>query len=239
MRQFSSVFVFLASTLAAQADTERFVESNLLGILYHELGHALIDQMGLPVFGQEEDAADVASILLVNELFEEDRALEIAYDAAFGFLGEADALEAEGEEPAWWDVHGPDLQRYYNLVCLFVGADIDARADVAEELGLPEDRLETCEEEFDIAIDSWGPVFDELGEAAPGQSLRYVGGDTTLTEKLIGAEVAALNDVFVLPNEMPIVVQSCGEPNAYYDPTAVEIVVCSEFEAWLARMAVE
>ena len=44
---------------AAQAQTSEddFVEANILSVFYHELGHALIDIMALPVFGQEEDAA--------------------------------------------------------------------------------------------------------------------------------------------------------------------------------------
>ena len=62
--------IFFASALAltaalpAQAefrygDEEKqgYVESNLLSVFYHELGHALIDIQGLPIFGQEEDAA--------------------------------------------------------------------------------------------------------------------------------------------------------------------------------------
>lgn len=90
----------LACALPAQAevdfdktseDTLAFVEGNLLGIFYHELGHALIDILDLPIFGQEEDAADVLSIFLIDAFYEEEAAVQLAYDAAFGFLGEAEA----------------------------------------------------------------------------------------------------------------------------------------------------
>ena len=37
----------------------------------------------------------------------------------------------------WSDVHGPDLQRFYNLVCLFYGADPDTRDDFAADMNLP------------------------------------------------------------------------------------------------------
>jgi len=37
---------------------ERFIESNVLETLYHEMGHALSDKMNLSVFGPEEFAAD-------------------------------------------------------------------------------------------------------------------------------------------------------------------------------------
>ncbi|MGX9356580.1 DUF4344 domain-containing metallopeptidase [Roseobacteraceae bacterium S113] len=235
MRILATALCLAATPLAA--DTETFVESNILAILYHELGHALIDTMDLPVFGQEEDAADVASILLIDQLFEEDAAVQIAYDTAFGFLAEAQA--SGGEEPAWWDTHGPDLQRYYNTVCLFVGADMDGREDIAIELGLPEERLETCEEEFELAYNSWGAVFEELNEQAPGSTLEYVGGDATLTETTVSAEVAALNEDFVLPEALVIRVDSCGEANAFYDPNDVSITMCAEFEDWLRELAPE
>lgn len=232
-----AAFCAAAPLPATAANDDAFVEANLLSILYHELGHAIIDIMALPVFGQEEDAADVASVLLIHDLFEEDAAIAIAYDAAFGFLGEA---AAQGDaEPAYWDTHGPDLQRYYNLVCLFAGGNMDGREDVAEELGLPDDRLIGCEEEFDLAYDSWGPVFDEMAESAPGQSIVYRGGRATLTEQLVAEEVEALNADFVLPAQLTVTVEDCGEANAFYDPNTREIIMCAEFEDWVRDLPLE
>ena len=39
---------------AIDENVASFVENNLLHILYHEAGHAVIDQFLLPVLGQEE-----------------------------------------------------------------------------------------------------------------------------------------------------------------------------------------
>jgi hypothetical protein len=234
------VFVFACLSGSAQAqNSDEFIRANLLSVLYHELGHAIIDLVQLPVFGQEVDAADVASILLINELFDEATATEIAYDSAFGFLGEARTIEQDGQDPAWWDLHGPDLQRYYNLVCLFAGANVGERSDIANELGLPQDRLDTCEEEFTLADDSWGPVFDDLAVDAPGTSMDYDGATDTLAEKLVAEEVAALNRDFSLPQNLAISVASCGEPNAFYDPETVEIIMCAEMVNWLRELPVD
>ena len=41
-----------------------FVVGNLLFVLGHEAGHAVIREMGLPVVGREEDAADLFSTLM-------------------------------------------------------------------------------------------------------------------------------------------------------------------------------
>lgn len=224
-------FLILAGPAWADEERERFVEANLLGIFYHEFGHALIDVLGLPVFGQEEDAADVASILMINAFYEEEAAVDLAYDAAFGFLGEAEVVG----DVAYWDVHGPDEQRFYNTVCLFYGANPEARGDFAEDMGLPEYRAETCPEEFDLAYDSWGLAFDDI--AGQGSSLKFdANGNGGLTVDVIRAEVAALNADFDLPHPVTVGVEDCGEANAFYDPQDVKIIMCTEFEDHLRAL---
>jgi hypothetical protein len=232
------VFAALASPMAAQdADLDGYVEANLLSIFYHEFGHALIDLMGLPVLGQEEDAADTASVLMIDQFFDEQSAQSIIYDAAFGFLDEDAARD--GDDPAWWDTHGPDLQRYYNLVCQFYGADVDARAGLADELDLPQDRAEGCEEEFELAYDSWAPIFTELRDAGPGESIVFSGNVTTLTEKLNMQEVAALNSILSLPAVLVVRVEPCDEANAFYDLDLATITMCSELDPHLRRIGTQ
>ncbi len=231
-----SLSAMLTSPLAAQDDPATlYVEANLLSIFYHEFGHAIIDVMGLPILGQEEDAADTISVLLIDAFNDEASAQSILVDAAYGFLDE-DADSEEGTP--WWDVHGHDLQRYYNMVCQFYGGDPDAREDLAEDLELPEDRAETCEEEFDLAYDSFDPILTELFDAAPGTSIQYQGGVSTLTEKLISDEVAAFNQSMALPEGVTIsvTVEPCDEANAFYDLDARSIIMCSELEAHLRRL---
>jgi len=70
-RLLPALALLLAATLPAGAqEPSDFVESNILGIFYHELGHAVIDTENVPIFGQEEDAADVFSIFMVDALFD-------------------------------------------------------------------------------------------------------------------------------------------------------------------------
>ncbi|APX10443.1 DUF4344 domain-containing metallopeptidase [Tateyamaria omphalii] len=224
-------FLMLAGPAVANDEREAFVEANLLGIFYHELGHALIDILALPVFGQEEDAADVASVLLIDGFYEEDAAQALAYDTAFGFLAEADFAG----DVTYWDVHGPDEQRFYNTVCLFYGGNPDAREDFAIDLGLPEERAETCPEEFQLALDSWGPAFDEI--TGRGNSILFEdGGHNLLTTDVMAAEVAALNDDFDLPVPLIVRVEACGEANAFYDLGTTEIIMCTEFEDHLRAL---
>lgn len=238
MRAFQSSGILAASAVAlcllpaqarAQSDEDAFVASNVLGIFYHELGHAVIDIEQVPIFGQEEDAADVFSIFLIDGLFEPDAALDMAYDAALGFWGEALAREIEGYDVPWWGVHGADEQRFYNTVCLFYGADPEARWGFAQDMELPEERAETCPEEYDLAAASWGAVLDEIEGRASGAPIRFVSG-TGFAAEILREEVAALSKHLHLAHRLRVSVQECGQANAFYDPNSVEIIFCSEFE---------
>jgi len=214
--------------IAGASEEYGFVASNLISVFYHELGHAVIDTMQVPIFGQEEDAADVFSILLIDEIFEPESANIIAYDAAFGFHA-----EAQENTPAFWDVHGPDEQRYYNLVCIFYGANPDLREELAQELGLPEERAIRCAEEYELAIDSWGGVLQDM-EGGTGK-LRLMGPSSDPMYPIIRQEIESFNTIFGFPSDVSVTIEKCGEANAYYDPSEVSITICTEFDAHLRQ----
>lgn len=216
---------------ANASEEDDFVASNIISVFYHELGHAVIDMMGVPIFGQEEDAADVFSILLIDQVFEPESANSIAYDAAFGFYA-----EASDHQPTFWDVHGPDEQRYYNLVCIFYGANPDFRDDLASDLGLPEERALSCQEEYELAIDSWGAVLNDM-EALEGK-LKLPQGSISpndLIKLVLSQEIEGFNAMFGFPRNVQISIEQCGEANAFCDPTAGSITICREFEEHLRR----
>ena len=105
-------------------------------------------------------------------------------------------------------------------------------------MNLPIDRAESCEEEFELANDSWGPVFDELAVDDGGDSLTYAGGaNDTLLAQVTGNAVADLNTLIQLPHPIEVRIKSCGEANAFYDPDAHTITMCSEFEDHLRDLA--
>ncbi len=209
---------------------EAFVEANILSIYYHELGHAIIDLMEVPIFGQEEDAADVLSVLLINWLFDEETAVSIAYDAAFGYINDPDGTHAVH----YWDIHGPDEQRYYNHVCIFFGANPEERQDLALDLGLPEDRAQWCSVEYAQAEEAWGLIFDEMDEHVEGVPMVFVpADDADRVNRILAAEVANMNTIVKLPEAVTVKVDACGEANAFYDPADISITFCTEFIAHL------
>lgn len=224
----------LLLTVSPALADEAFVEANILGIFYHELGHAVIDIEGVPIFAQEEDAADVFSIFLIDALFDDETATALAYDASVGFWYEA---ETRGADVPWWDVHGPDEQRFYNTVCLFYGADPDGRADFAEAFDLPEERADYCPDEFDQANAAWGAVLDDMAARGAGETLDLTEAEPGLISDILTEETAALNAEMSLADVLEVRVEPCGEANAFYDPNMRAIIFCTEFEAHLWDLA--
>ncbi len=237
---FLSAATALILTLPAAAeqasDTQiAFVEGATLAIFYHEFGHALVDILQLPVLGQEEDAADILSVVLTHEMWDEDWARETAWASALSW--KLTAEEYAGEEEAYWGVHGLDLQRHYTTVCLFYGANPEARADFAEEFELPEERAEGCAEEYTLAADSWGVYLDQIAEGAPGRTITMEVDPADSISILLGDEVAALNEAFALPQPLKVEYTACGEENAFYDSSTKTITMCTEYIDYLWAQA--
>lgn len=236
---FFAVMAAFAQPVAASETVEEYVQGNVLATLYHEIGHAMIDVLELPVLGQEEDAADTLAVVLTHNLWEEDEARSVASATAMSFYLAA----GESDEPSYWDVHGPDEQRFFNTVCLFYGADPEARADFAEENELPPERAEYCPDEFTLADESWGGLLAdvELAEgASPATSFLFVdpkhGSDLAT---LLADEVADLNTRFALPVTVTVRLEPCDEANAFYDPADQSILICTEYVDYLTQQAVE
>lgn len=212
-----------------------YVESNVLATLYHEFAHALIDKMPLPVFGREEDAADTFVVVITDELFSEDKAEHITWASADQYARDAIEAEKKGYELAVWDLHSLDLVRYYNLLCLYYGGNVDLRDDFAEENGLPEDRAETCEEERDLADKSWGAVLEDIKRTEPGRDWLTIGKvDPTsnpyvsAAQQVIRDEVTRLNKYYAPDFQIKVHMEDCGEVNAYYQPGRGDILMCNE-----------
>lgn len=231
--------LFLAPAAQAQEASDDSRMSNaldaFLAVFYHEMGHALIDVMELPVLGLEEDAADVLSVVLINELWEEADSEE-KLRAAAGFWSQSAADWAEsGEAPDYGGVHSPDERRYFTYVCLYYGADPEARQELAADLGLSEDRAESCPDEYQLANDSWGPYLDELYDAGAGTSLIWEEGQDEENPfvAMMKEEVAYLNSILTLPKPLIVRVAACDEPNAFYDPEEVSVTMCMELADWM------
>jgi hypothetical protein len=124
---------------------EEVVVGGLVGVILHELGHAVFDMLEVPVFGREEDAADQISTFIALQ-FSKDVARTIIRGNAYIYK----VWFAFGA-PAFFDEHGTGLQRYYNTLCLGYGADPNLLKDLIDKGELPRDRQANCAREFEQA----------------------------------------------------------------------------------------
>ncbi len=218
---------------------ERFVESNVLETLYHEMAHALIDTMNLPVFGPQEHAADFFAAILIDRVHDEPTARQMVLDVAASYKASFQSNRSLRSQTSFSDEHANPMQRYYNLACLYLGGDPENRQGVAQQLELPTARAEFCASEFEHANFAWGGVLQELGEHAPAKTitLDWILDNNSHLTQFVTREVAALNKMLALPEPITVSVIPCGEVNAYYDPTPKEIIICTELSEHLAEIA--
>jgi hypothetical protein len=120
-------------------DLVEFVTGNMLFALLHEMGHAHIQEMGLPVLGREEDAADTYATIALLKVGSNVSHNVLTQATKGWFLSDA-RNRKEGIGLAFYDEHGLDKQRAYQIICLMVGSDPDKFSDLADQVKMPEDR---------------------------------------------------------------------------------------------------
>ena len=138
----------------AEADAA-LVGATLFTVL-HELAHALVHVLDLPITGKEEDVADqLATWLLVSD--SDHDGADAAIDGALSFLHDAEAEQQGDEELATWDEHSLSEQRFYNIVCWVYGSNPEGFGDLLESADgpLPDDRAEICPDEWKKLASAW------------------------------------------------------------------------------------
>jgi hypothetical protein len=241
----------------AEVDDETlFVIGNTLFTVYHELGHALVDLLDLPVIGREEDAVDgFAAVTMIPDVPNEIRdALIVA--VADGWRAQSELGDDEDERPFWGE-HALDEQRHYAIVCLMVGSDQDGFYEYALDAGLPDERIETCVDDFELMKDGWERLLAPYERnSLPGQSRadsplalvfdppaeQHEGLLDLITHGgLVESGVRRFAQHIVLPETVTIRFSACNDANAYWLPEASEIIICyeliDEFEAILTEAA--
>ncbi|HOU91095.1 MAG TPA: DUF4344 domain-containing metallopeptidase [Polyangiaceae bacterium] len=144
-------FETMAFDLEMDEDTASdFVVGSTYFVLFHELGHALVDQLEIPVLGGEEVAVDqFSTLIMISGGVAEMAVLGTVYFAA----------SDGGGVPAYWDVHPMGEQRFYNTTCLVFGSDPASYAELVPDL-LPEDRAVTCPTEYEDISSSWDALLE-------------------------------------------------------------------------------
>jgi len=128
-----------------------------VGVILHEMGHALFDIQDIPLFGREEDGADQIAALIMLQF-----GPKVALTTVKGFYNvwhhfNAEMLRAtKGQIRPWAeaDEHSISIQRAYNFLCMAYGKDPQSFGALAEQL-LPRARKQSCQEEYKQAANAF------------------------------------------------------------------------------------
>lgn len=141
--------------MADAYDTDEELDDSVAGafvfVFFHEIGHALVDVLDLPITGREEDAVDQLSAWILLDGAEGDQAV---LDAALSFYAASESADMV-DEGEYADEHSLDQQRFYNMVCWVYGSDPDGYEHLLEDDYLPAARAERCESEYAQIDRSW------------------------------------------------------------------------------------
>lgn len=214
--------------MPASAD---FVLNNLRYTLYHELGHALIDQYRVPIFGPEENAADSFGFVYADRVHDETEMADLIRDVVR--LGRAEAAE-ELFDP--WSEYMPGNQRTARAICLYFGLNPGERGHLARALGMRPDDERFCIEAATSNRRAWEAVLEQARPVggAPGTLVSSGQGKAL---RLLAPDIERINRTIALPRRTPLTVETCGQDNAYYYHYDDRMVICSEMEDVLRTRA--
>lgn len=121
--------------------------------LFHELGHAMVDQLDLPITGKEESAVDEFALMMLLDSKNE-TAIDLAVEGVLQFY--YDSLNEDDID--FMDVHSPNRERYFDLLALYIGAgDVEEmKVWIGEDEGqLSFTRAEGATDEYNLKRKSW------------------------------------------------------------------------------------
>lgn len=135
--------------------TEEEIGEAIIGslgfFLLHEMGHALVNVLDLPITGKEEDAVDdLASLILLAG-----DGHDLLLAAADSFEAFSAGLSGNTAELPFWDEHSLSPQRSFTIACLVYGSEPQAYAALVGPNMLPAERAVRCESDFHQKWRAW------------------------------------------------------------------------------------
>lgn len=143
------VDIFGVESPSPNAFTDEVIYAALF-TFFHELGHAFVDQLQLPITGLEENVVDEFAAIMLLELQDDD-----------AVIAGMDQFDADAEEDKqlrdlpFWDSHGLSAQRYYTVACIIYGSDPQGFADFVTSGDLPAERAKLCPVDYQRRERSW------------------------------------------------------------------------------------
>jgi hypothetical protein len=231
-------------------DAVVFTVGNMLFAIFHEMGHAVVSEMQLPVVGREEDAADSFAIVTGLKLMTNvsERAL---IEAGKGWFLSELSDKKSGAVAAFYNAHGMNLQRAYQIVCFMVGANPEKFKSLAEATNLPANRQQTCKHDYAATAWSWEELL-RPHIRAPDQAMTKVdvvyldakgdldGYSKSFKDLQFLERIANMaTEKFVWRRPFSMQMETCGKVNAYWSVKEGKVYVCYELIDSFAQLYVD
>lgn len=144
-------------------------------VLFHEIGHGLIDVLSLPAVGREEDSVDQLATLILVAAGED--GVNMALAGASWFQTQGDLQDAT--KLPFWDEHSIDKVRYYNILCLLYGENPQRHAQLVESNQLPKARAERCPDEYRKINGAWEKLIQPYLTSSAAANVDYAPGSAS------------------------------------------------------------
>ena len=129
---------FRSSSFEAVSDV---TFGTVMFFLFHEVGHALVDVLMLPILAREEDSADaIATYFQLNSA--------MRFPSVIGAAWFFDSMSASLTNQQFSDEHSFGPQRKFNVLCFAFGSDPTAFSKMAQSAGLSVERANRCGDEY-------------------------------------------------------------------------------------------
>lgn len=152
VREFEALY---GKQVSSREQLKELIRGAVFFVFFHEFGHALVHELGVPVTGKEEDAVDQFATLLLLEQGERGEAAVLS--GALFFLG----LSEQPNKPLrLWGEHSLDKQRFYNISCWLYGASPFRHVNLVAQKALPAERAQRCGNEYAQLRKNWKTIAD-------------------------------------------------------------------------------
>jgi len=224
-----------------------FVAGNMLFVLLHEMGHVHVTEMGLPVLGREEDAADAFATVAMLKTGSE-FSYNVLLDAAKAWFLSAERDQKKGKLLAFHDEHSLDRQRAYQIVCLMVGAEPEQFRVVADWVKMPNERQQTCQGDYSNASWSWDralkPYQRTVDQPRTKIETIYAEGKGRLADearalravRLLETVAERAAEEYVWRAPFTLEMRTCGHPAAHWDVSTRRLTLCYEMAEEFAQL---
>jgi hypothetical protein len=208
----------------AKKQLVEFAIGNTLFVMSHEMGHGLINEMNMPVLGREEDAADsfaIVTALKIGSAFSE----RVLIEMTKGWFLASKSDKRQGVPLAFYDEHGLNLQRAYNVVCFMVGSNPEKYRALATETKLPQERQASCVYDWKNTAWSWDemlkPHLRSADQPKIAVKVEYEENEKYAIQAQVLRHMRLLEvfaehfaDRYAWPKPFLIEARSCGNANA-------------------------